>query len=70
MTSLPNIDPRAFRPGEYVGYSLGVWLIRRVTSHEWRAFKRDAPDQCRCIYAPTLRELSASLARYRVSVVA
>ena len=62
MKSLPNIEPSAFRRGEYVGYCNGVWIIRRTNSTygNWIARKRDdttvAP-----IYAMRLDQLSLKL---------
>lgn len=45
MRNLPNIEPSAFRPGEYVGYARGVWQITRANSSfgSWAARHRDDP---------------------------
>jgi hypothetical protein len=61
MRDLPNIDKSAFRRGEYVGYSSGIWRIKR-DGPVWNATKRDAPFSI--LSASTLRELSEELAAW------
>lgn len=68
MASLHNIDKSAFRHGEYVGYALGVWRIRKSSSAfgRWCATHRDnlrAPT----LYAFTLGALSAKLSEYEAA---
>lgn len=54
-----NIEPSAFRPGQYVGYGQGkVWRITRFYGG-WEARPQDGPGY---LSARTLAELSAKLA--------
>jgi hypothetical protein len=57
--SLYNIEKSAFKRGEYVGYSDGVWRIFKWNATTWRAVKRDGGGDY--IDAPTLSKLSELL---------
>lgn len=59
--SHPNIDRSAFRRGEYVGYALGLWFVRRQTSGGWRATKREGFDS---LTGETLTDISERLTRF------
>ena len=62
MVSFPNIDKSAFRCGEYVGYSGGVWRIKKANPRgsncRWFAQKRDGIGY---FYARTLADVSEKL---------
>lgn len=67
MKYLPNIEKSAFARGEYIGYSDGVWRVRKRGAGGWEAEKfypmtrtinRDFP----LIAAPTLEAMSTKLA--------
>lgn len=69
MKSLPNIEPSAFRKGEYVGYCHGVWRIMRSAAGggSWFAY-RAVRSSCRTnepfnFQAGTLASLSAMLTK-------
>lgn len=61
MRSLPNIERSAFRRGEWVGYSHGVWSITGC-SGLWTASHRQAAFPV--LRSPTLEALSDELARF------
>lgn len=63
MRSLPNIEPSAFRRGEYVGYCDGARPIRRYGAG-WRAMvPTHRTGTLEPMVARTLRELSDALAQ-------
>lgn len=71
MQNLPNIEPSAFRKGEYVGYAAGgVWRIRKFSSRRWQATTSQQlplPGKEPAFYvseARTLKELSEGLTRF------
>ena len=62
MKNYLNIDKSAFRKGEYVGYSNGVWLITKSSSSygNWCARKRDDTREP-LVFAFTLAGISDKL---------
>jgi len=62
MNNLPNIEKSAFRKGEYVGYSNGVWMIRKTNSSygNWSARHRDN-NRIPLIFGFTLADVSKKL---------
>jgi len=68
MRNLPNIEKSAFRKGEYVGYSNGVWLIRKTNSSygNWSARHRDS-NRAPLLFAFTLEELSRKLTDFALT---
>lgn len=62
MKNYLNIEKSAFRPGEYVGYSNGAWLIRKTNSSygNWSARHRD-DNRKPLIFGFTLDEISKKL---------
>ena len=58
---MDNIEKSKFTRDAYVGYSDGVWLIKKSNSSygNWHAQKRDDPNQF--IYAFTLKQMSQKL---------
>lgn len=63
MRNLPNIEKSAFRRGEYVGYSRGVWRVFRTRAGSWTAVKRDDDLRAPILCAPTLADISALLTK-------
>jgi hypothetical protein len=68
MKNLVNIEKSAFRKGEYVGYSNGVWLIRKTNSSygNWSARHRDS-NRAPLIFGFTLEEVSKKLTDFALS---
>lgn len=68
MRSFSNIEKSAFRKGEYVGYSNGVWLIRKTNSSygNWSARYRDN-DRVPLIFGFTLEEVSKKLTDFALT---
>lgn len=66
MKHLTNIEKSAFRKGEYVGYSDGVWAIRSADSFQgkWEAAKRGTYVR---LYAPTLERMSEMLSQFEAA---
>lgn len=64
--NLPNIEKSAFRPGEYIGYSDGVWRIQKTNSTygNWVARHQNNP-LAETIWAHRLADLSVKLAAYK-----
>jgi hypothetical protein len=62
MKDLPNIEKSAFRKGEYVGYSNGVWNVRKVSTSygNWSARHRDN-NRMPLVFGFTLEEVSRKL---------
>lgn len=62
MKHLTNIEPSAFRKGEYIGYRHGVWIVRRSSSSygRWQARHRDN-QRAPTLYVWTLEELPQKL---------
>lgn len=58
MLSLHNIEKSGFRKGEYVGYALGAWTIRRGAAG-WLAIRQNDPRDM--LSAQTLERLSKLL---------
>lgn len=58
MRNLPNIEPSAFREGEYIGYADGIWRIRK-SDGKWAATQAS-----RVFRAATLEEMSTMLTAY------
>lgn len=62
MKNLTNIGKSMLRPGEYVGYSDGVWRITRYRTGEYTWIARYQSKICTALYAKTLQAMSAKLA--------
>jgi hypothetical protein len=57
MKNYHNIEPSAFRRGEYVGYADGAWRIRKENG-QWLAMHSRSSAS---FYVPTLRDVSIFL---------
>jgi hypothetical protein len=68
MKNLVNIEKSVFRQGEYVGYSNGVWLIRKVSTSygNWSARHRDN-NRIPLIPGFTLSEISKKLTEFSLT---
>ena len=64
MRSFHNIERSAFRPGQYVGYSNGVWRIwrwsKRDKTRAWIAIRHQGEHAE--LFGRSLAEISAKLA--------
>jgi len=62
MENLDNIERSAYHKGEYVGYSDGVWMIRKTNSSHgnWSARHRDN-EKMPLLFDFTLEGLSKQL---------
>ena len=60
MKNYHNIEPSAFRRGEYVGYADGAWRIRKENG-QWLAMHSRSNVM---FYAPTLRDISICLDKH------
>ena len=69
MKNLVNIEKSAFHKGEYVGYSNGVWLIRKTNSSygNWSARHRDS-NRAPLLFDWTLEGLSKQLTNFALTV--
>jgi hypothetical protein len=66
MKNYPNIERSAYRPGEYVGYANGFWVIRKSNGSygNWVAYRQDAKVTDRPIYTYTLAQMSQKLREF------
>lgn len=65
MKNRSNIEPSAFRRGEYVGYADGAWKIRRNSAAGgWIAVKQAGG---RFLHGDTLAQIGAKLDEYAAS---
>jgi len=65
MKNLVNIEKSAFRAGEYIGYSNGVWMIRKVSTSygNWSARHRDN-NRIPLVFGHTLEDISKKLTEF------
>jgi hypothetical protein len=68
MKNLVNIEKSAFHKGEYVGYSNGVWIIRKSNSSygNWSAHHRDS-NRAPLIFGFTLEDISKKLTEFSLT---